>query len=110
MNAPRTLMVMAGGTGGHIMPGLAVAGALRARGWNVVWMGNPDAMEGRLVPPQGIPMAPVRFSGVRGKGRPRCSSCRSRWPVPRPRRCRRCVAIVPTWCSAWAATWRCPAA
>jgi len=68
MNAPRTLMVMAGGTGGHIMPGLAVAGALRARGWNVVWMGNPDAMEGRLVPPQGIPMAPVRFSGVRGKG------------------------------------------
>jgi len=68
MNAPRTLMVMAGGTGVHIMPGLAVAGALRARGWNVVWMGNPDAMEGRLVPPQGIPMAPVRFSGVRGKG------------------------------------------
>ncbi|WP_124079069.1 undecaprenyldiphospho-muramoylpentapeptide beta-N-acetylglucosaminyltransferase [Pigmentiphaga humi] len=61
-------MVMAGGTGGHIMPGLAVAGALRARGWNVVWMGNPDAMEGRLVPPQGIPMAPVRFAGVRGKG------------------------------------------
>ncbi|MDX3904971.1 MAG: undecaprenyldiphospho-muramoylpentapeptide beta-N-acetylglucosaminyltransferase [Pigmentiphaga sp.] len=66
--APRTLMVMAGGTGGHIMPGLAVAAALRARGWNVVWMGNPEAMEGRLVPPQGIPLAPVRFSGVRGKG------------------------------------------
>lgn len=66
--ASRTLMVMAGGTGGHIMPGLAVAGALRARGWNVVWMGNPDAMEGRLVPQHGIPIAPVRFSGVRGKG------------------------------------------
>jgi UDP-N-acetylglucosamine--N-acetylmuramyl-(pentapeptide) pyrophosphoryl-undecaprenol N-acetylglucosamine transferase len=64
----RTLMVMAGGTGGHIMPGLAVAGALRARGWNVVWMGNPLGMEARLVPQHGIPLAPVGFSGVRGKG------------------------------------------
>lgn len=69
MNAPvRTLMVMAGGTGGHIMPGLAVAGTLRARGWNVVWMGNPAGMEARLVPQHGIALAPVGFSGVRGKG------------------------------------------
>jgi UDP-N-acetylglucosamine--N-acetylmuramyl-(pentapeptide) pyrophosphoryl-undecaprenol N-acetylglucosamine transferase len=64
----RTLMVMAGGTGGHIMPGLAVAQDLRARGWNVVWMGHPEGMESRLVPPQGIPLVPLRFSGVRGKG------------------------------------------
>ena len=65
----RTLMVMAGGTGGHIMPGLAVAGVLRDRGWKIVWMGNPEGMEARLVPTHGYPLAPVRFSGLRGKGR-----------------------------------------
>ena len=63
-----SIMIMAGGTGGHIMPGLAVALALRERGWQVSWLGNPDAMEGRLVPPQGIEMNPLRFGGVRGKG------------------------------------------
>lgn len=64
----RTLLIMAGGTGGHIMPGLAVAHEMRARGWTVAWLGNPDKMEGRLVPEQGIAMQPLRFSGVRGKG------------------------------------------
>lgn len=63
-----TLMVMAGGTGGHIMPGLAVADLLRARGWKVVWLGNPEGMEARLVPARGYPLAPVRFNALRGKG------------------------------------------
>jgi UDP-N-acetylglucosamine--N-acetylmuramyl-(pentapeptide) pyrophosphoryl-undecaprenol N-acetylglucosamine transferase len=64
----RTLLIMAGGTGGHIMPGLAVAQEMQSRGWAVVWLGNPDKMEGRLVPAQGIELKPLRFSGLRGKG------------------------------------------
>ena len=61
-------LIMAGGTGGHIFPGLAVAHALRAKGWRVHWLGAPDSMESRLIPPQGIPLETVDFGGVRGKG------------------------------------------
>lgn len=64
----RTIMIMAGGTGGHIMPGLAVAQELQSRGWRVSWLGHPDRMEGRLVPEHGFELLPLRFSGVRGKG------------------------------------------
>jgi UDP-N-acetylglucosamine--N-acetylmuramyl-(pentapeptide) pyrophosphoryl-undecaprenol N-acetylglucosamine transferase len=67
-NRKRTIMIMAGGTGGHIYPGLAVADRLRAEGWRVVWMGVPGGMESQLVPQHGYPMVWVDFSGLRGKG------------------------------------------
>lgn len=60
-------LVMAGGTGGHIFPGLAVAQALREAGWRVHWLGAPGGMEARLVPPQGFAFEAVDFGGVRGK-------------------------------------------
>ncbi|MEO7242604.1 MAG: undecaprenyldiphospho-muramoylpentapeptide beta-N-acetylglucosaminyltransferase [Variovorax sp.] len=63
-----TALVMAGGTGGHIFPGLAVAEALRARGWRVHWLGAPGSMEQQLVPPHGFAFEAVQFGGVRGKG------------------------------------------
>jgi UDP-N-acetylglucosamine--N-acetylmuramyl-(pentapeptide) pyrophosphoryl-undecaprenol N-acetylglucosamine transferase len=61
-------MIMAGGTGGHIFPAIAVADILRAQGWLVTWLGAPNNMEAELVPRHGYEMARVRFSGVRGKG------------------------------------------
>lgn len=64
----RHLVIMAAGTGGHIMPGLAVAREMQSRGWRVSWLGTPKGMENRLVPPTGIPMDTIGFAGLRGKG------------------------------------------
>lgn len=64
----RHLVVMAAGTGGHVIPGLAVAREMLARGWTVSWLGTTHGMENRLVPPSGIPMDTIAFSGLRGKG------------------------------------------
>ena len=64
----KSLLIMAAGTGGHIMPGLAVAEAMQARGWTVHWLGTRHGMENKLVPPRGFGLFTLDFSGLRGKG------------------------------------------
>ena len=68
MSTPGKLLVMAGGTGGHIYPALAVADVMRAKGWQVDWVGTEHGLEGRLVPANTFPLHHLSVRGLRGKG------------------------------------------
>ncbi len=68
MNNKKRLMVMAGGTGGHVFPGLAVAKKLQQQGWEIRWLGTADRMEADLVPKHGIEIDFIRVKGLRGQG------------------------------------------
>jgi UDP-N-acetylglucosamine--N-acetylmuramyl-(pentapeptide) pyrophosphoryl-undecaprenol N-acetylglucosamine transferase len=68
MSQPYTLMVMAGGTGGHVYPAIAVADALHAQGWQIVWLATEGGMENRLIADKPYAKAMMTMQGVRGKG------------------------------------------
>lgn len=64
----KKLLVMAGGTGGHVFPAIAVAQELQQQGWEICWLGTKDRMEADLVPKHGIPIEFIQISGLKGKG------------------------------------------
>ena len=66
--ANKTILLMAGGTGGHIFPALAVGKELQQQGWKLHWLGSEGGMEEELVPKHGIKMTLLPVKGVRNKG------------------------------------------
>ena len=67
---PGPILIMAGGTGGHVYPALAVARALQQQSREIVWLGTHRGLESRVIPDAGIPIEWVAISGLRGKGLP----------------------------------------
>ncbi|MDO4430860.1 MAG: undecaprenyldiphospho-muramoylpentapeptide beta-N-acetylglucosaminyltransferase [Lonepinella koalarum] len=68
MAEKKRLLIMAGGTGGHVFPAIAVAEYLQQQGWEICWLGTADRMEAQLVPKHGIPIKFIQISGIRDKG------------------------------------------
>lgn len=68
MKEQKRLLVMAGGTGGHVFPAIAVAQQLQQQGWDICWLGTPDRMEANLVPKYGIPIRFIQVEGLRDRG------------------------------------------
>ena len=64
----KTALIMAGGTGGHIFPGLALADELKSRGWTIHWLGTTQKMEADLIPKAGYDISFIDIQGIRGKG------------------------------------------
>ena len=67
-NSRRRILIMAGGTGGHVIPALSLAHALQAKGVDVEWLGSSRGIENRLVPNAGIMLHTIAIEGLRGKG------------------------------------------
>ncbi|CAM4416657.1 MAG: UDP-N-acetylglucosamine--N-acetylmuramyl-(pentapeptide) pyrophosphoryl-undecaprenol N-acetylglucosamine transferase [Legionellaceae bacterium] len=63
----QTLLIIAGGTGGHVFPGLAIAEAFQAKGYTIAWLGTPQGLEAQLIPEAGIPFYTIPIQGLRGK-------------------------------------------
>ena len=104
------LVIMAAGTGGHIIPGIAVAREVQRRGWSVSWLGTATGMENTLVPPTQIPLDVLAFSGLRGKGLLHTATGGLRLLKAFWMRRASCAGAAPARCWAWAAMCAFPAA
>jgi len=89
---------MAAGTGGHIIPGLAVADEMKRRGWSVSWMGTELGLENKLVPPTGLPLDRLAFAACAARGSSMRSPASSSWCRPSCNRARSSSPAAPTRC------------